>query len=506
MTVLRDCIKLCKAVPIPENTKNNSHLSLPVGRRKTTGHHTKNVQEVSKHSFSQDQAESKEKCGNPGMLSKTHVGYWKARLFKNCYTRDGSRHVVNEWSVKIQHLGKRKSFALGSTNRDLSADKAKELYLTILSKGWDAAEVLFNPTMTVRKDDPSLGDLFVEIERKAGLEPKTFRNYVSSFRTIASEIHRLGDEKSKYDYRSGGRQRWIEKVDSIKLAAITPERVQEWKVAHIKSAGSSPVAVASAKRTVNSYIRCARSLFSSKVLRFIKIRLPQPLPFDGVELERAGSTRYQSKINPQLLVNLARAELREKQPECYKVFLLALFCGLRRAEIDLLQWSAVDWENQRVWVKTTEHFKAKTEDSEDFVEVDPEVLEEVRVWMQGSRTPFVINSPLPPRAGMDRQYYRCHAVFRNLTSWLRDKGISANKPLHELRKEFGSLVNLKYGIYAASRALRHSDISTSVRHYVAKKERVTVGLGHLLTTAEPISLVDDGLAPGETSKVRRELP
>ena len=61
------------------------------------------------------------------------------------------------------------------------------------------------------------------------------------------------------------------------------------------------------------------------------------------------------------------------------------------------------------------------------------------------------------------------------------QGVNSNKPIHELRKEFGSLVNLKHGIYAASRALRHSDITTSARHYIAKKERVTVGLGHLLT-------------------------
>jgi hypothetical protein len=57
-----------------------------------------------------------------------------------------------------------------------------------------------------------------------------------------------------------------------------------------------------------------------------------------------------------------------------------------------------------------------------------------------------------------------------------------------LRKEFGSLVNQKHGLYAASRALRHADISTSARHYIGKKERVTVGLGHLLIqpTAQPL--------------------
>jgi hypothetical protein len=32
----------------------------------------------------------------------------------------------------------------------------------------------------------------------------------------------------------------------------------------------------------------------------------------------------------------------------------------------------------------------------------------------------------------------------------------------------------KYGIYAASRALRHADIAITAQHYVDQKERVTV--------------------------------
>jgi len=78
-----------------------------------------------------------------------------------------------------------------------------------------------------------------------------------------------------------------------------------------------------------------------------------------------------------------------------------------------------------------------------------------------------------------------------LTRWLRSKGVNSNKPIHELRKEFGSLVNLKHGIYAASRALRHSDITTSARHYIAKKERVSVGLGHLLSQSATPEVVPD---------------
>jgi hypothetical protein len=39
--------------------------------------------------------------------------------------------------------------------------------------------------------------------------------------------------------------------------------------------------------------------------------------------------------------------------------------------------------------------------------------------------------------------------FERLASWLRKRGVTALKPIHELRKEFGSMVNRKHGLSAA---------------------------------------------------------
>src|SRR5258708_35184219 len=61
-------------------------------------------------------------------LPKTHKDYWKARLERRCYTRDGKLLEVNEWSVRIQHLGQRKSFALGTNNAEAAAIKARDIY------------------------------------------------------------------------------------------------------------------------------------------------------------------------------------------------------------------------------------------------------------------------------------------------------------------------------------------------------------------------------------------
>jgi hypothetical protein len=86
-----------------------------------------------------------------------------------------------------------------------------------------------------------------------------------------------------------------------------------------------------------------------------------------------------------------------------------------------------------------------------------------------------------------------------LPAWLRGKGITSRKPLHELRKEFGSLINQRHGLFAASQALRHSDISTSARHYVAKKERLTAGLGKLLAQ-EGLAVVENVKATTHEAK------
>jgi len=92
----------------------------------------------------------------------------------------------------------------------------------------------------------------------------------------------------------------------------------------------------------------------------------------------------------------------------------------------------------------------------------------------------VIQSNVRARPGAAYSHYRCKRVFERLNRWLREKGVKGVRPLHTLRKEFGSLVCEQFGIYAASRALRHADIGITSQHYLDKMARATVGLGRLL--------------------------
>ena len=127
------------------------------------------------------------------------------------------------------------------------------------------------------------------------------------------------------------------------------------------------------------------------------------------------------------------------------------------------------------------HFTPKSEDSTGDVEVDPEVMELFRGHSARRTSDFVIESMVPVRPQGTYSHYRCQKHFDALATWLRNHGVDANRPLHTLRKEYGSQVCAKHGIYAASRALRHADIAITSQHYLDKRESATVGLGRFLS-------------------------
>jgi hypothetical protein len=67
--------------------------------------------------------------------------------------------------------------------------------------------------------------------------------------------------------------------------------------------------------------------------------------------------------------------------------------------------------------------------------------------------------------------------------------------LHTLRKEYGSQINARHGIYEASRALRHADINITTQHYIRNTKRIAPELGHLLKGAENIIEMQQPNAP-----------
>lgn len=457
-----------------------------MSQHKTSGMNTKSVRKMS------DKIEK--------IIGKGDARYW---------SQEGKLHTDSRsphFSCKIQVNGRRESFPLRTSNKATAGAKAAKIFNDVVALGWDAALNIHKPVHKKPPAASTVGALIAHVRETAGFRHRTFTTYAGSLRQIAAEIAEIGDQpaldehgeprrdrRQRIIYQSrrslAGQESWVTKVEALPLALFSAEAIHRWRLAYIARAGKAPDARRRAENTATSLIRNARSLFSEKALAHLgeTLILPSPLPFAGIKLSKKGNTTYQSKISAVELIGAARTEL---QGPSFQIFALALLCGLRKREIDLLTWNQVDFRKAVIRIERTAYFEPKSEDSKGEVDIDPELLALLKDWKSQASGPFVIESTLMPRHHTQkplretrREAYRCEKHFPTLYTWLRGKGITAQKPLHELRKELGALLASAQGIFAAQSVLRHAQISTTAAYYADKKRTITAGLGAFLSSA-----------------------
>ena len=453
------------------------------------------------------------KDANP--FSKNDPRYWEKVIFLPKKKLQGRTYEAKIYHVKIQHQKQRYEFSTDESSKRIAGKKALEIYTFIRANGWPAAKMRFalgNEHHAV--SDLTVGDYLRLVEQRSHLSAQTFKKYAVKFRRIVSDIAsvKLPAGVSKHDYVHGGADQWRQLVEGVPLAKITPDEVHSWKAAYIKKAGFDPRAISKARHTVNSNIRCSKALFSRKILKRLNgVNLPDPLPFFEVEFEKQASMRYRSTIDPEKLLTDAISELYEAKPadqvvtykgrtipqddralffqgireamaknrnEAFKILLLSLCAGLRRNEIDKLQWSQLLFDEQIIRIEATDCFAPKADSSGD-VFIDAEVMEFFCELAGKSESRFVIdgNEPKPEAV---YNYYRADRHHKTLIRWLREKGVKSNSPIHTLRKEFGSILCREAGLFVASRLLRHSNVAITEKHYLHNQTRAVTGLGPLL--------------------------
>lgn len=474
---------------------------------------------------------TKDKISGKGMAkvsagrAKTDARYWEERVFKPTFTERGVKKETRHYSARIGFRGKRHTFPLGTGNIEAAKKEAAKIYSSILANDWPATLEKFAPSYVPKSEKPAtVGEYIAEAESCASVAPDTLSDYVSSFRSIVADItgidsiitvtenKRVTDERTgkkcnkevkrkkdlRFDYVSDEAKKWRAKIDGVKLATVTPAKIQKWKLAYVRERAVDDLEKErKAKNSANSKMRQAKSLFSKKILPHVdrSLLLPDELPFAGVDFFPRQSMRYLSKIDAPKLIRSAVDSLAEKEPEAFKIFLLGIMAGLRAKEIDTLLWRQIDFETGTISIEATAYFKPKSEDSIAVVEIEPETAEILRGYQARATGEFFIESKRTPKTGAKHRERRAKKAFSSLYAWLKSQGVDVQKPLHELRKEFGSLICKEGGIYAASRALRHADVSITAAHYLDKKERVTVGLGAFLNPSGNEEPEDDKITP-----------
>lgn len=401
-------------------------------------------------------------------LAKTSLAYWAQKV----RIPAGRAH----YGFQLAHQGRRQYFNLETAEKSAAAAKARRIFLDVIGKGWEGALAIHRPEIVKVKRAATVGELIEAATRLSSARAESLDVYGKALRRLAACVL---EAKAKGKRTPAAVDEKRARIDAMPLERLTPAAVLAYKNEWLKGA-ATPQERESRAVTINSLLRNSKALLSKKVRPFVEqeITLPPLLWFEGVPMEKEPSLRYKSKIDAGAILAAAQDEL---EPEPLKALLLTLALGLRRSEADALLWRQFDFEAGTLDICTTEAKTLKSKDSAGEIGLDDELRAIFQGFYARRQSESVLETPKRSR-GVKRKSrsYRCDGTFNALASWLRSKGVPGPRPIHALRKEIGSVIATRDGIFAASRYLRHSDIRITSRLYADLKKPVSAGLGAFL--------------------------
>lgn len=424
---------------------------------------------------------TKKKSKKVRTASKTTAAYWSGKI--SLEKKPGWES--SNYFVRIQAHGIRRKMKLNSTIREEAAREAAGTYLEILSKGWPKEEgtVVIATESSDLPENPTIEDWFNVAKSKNLVAEASIKKYFEALQTIVGEI--LGTPRArKAEQRT--------RIKSFPVSDLSLANLKTWLEQRLNAATQKTdlVAAKRATSTTRSLAINARSLFSSDLLEGMGITADEIhyVPFSKLKIPAKGQERYTSRLDAKLLLTTAASELGgdgesktdgdDSKFEQWKILYLALVAGLRYKEIDQLRTHDIMISARRISISTHETFTPKTDASVGDVPVTTaaaKVLDGMIKRMKG--TWFIKDGP------SKASKYRAAKHHDAVVSWLRnyeERGIKplakVSKPLHELRKEAGSLVNHKHGLVAAQQFLRHRSINTTASVYVDASGKANTGL------------------------------
>ncbi len=325
--------------------------------------------------------------------------------------RDGRRVQSANWCVRFQHKGKRTCRSLGTADYRLANQRAKQLVAAVRHKGWASALEL--PT--------SHGSLLLEefleqFQRSAvsrGLRPRSIHAASENLRRIARDL------------------------GAKRLADLTPQALQHWA----QGWEFKPVSLRAA-------LKNAAAAFSKTSLQSLGMAdLPNPF----AKLVRPKVDREPFAAPPRAWIQgLMRQGMEELAGEPRLAFVLALGCGLRWGEIISLNWEDVQPGSVRIAAE-----KAKGRRG--------------RAIPIGKRVHEILEAGRGQGAVIKGEPAEVH---KTLSDWLRAHGIKDAKPVHYLRKCFGSLAVADHGIFIGSKLLGHASIGITASTYAGQVDKL----------------------------------
>jgi len=342
---------------------------------------------------------------------------------------------------------------------------------------------------------PLIGEIIQRYEASTvHLSRASVYNSTNSLRHITAAV--IGLSLMGKSATKKQRARWRRQVDATPLKALTLAALERYRTETIRAVGDDQIEKGRKITTLNSYFRCARSLFSERMIAFYgDFDIPDPLPLRQIRAMREPSRRYNSRIDVAKVMAAAKRRFwdgklteeekaeragssRSKQDYVredkarFIIILLVISCGLRPKEVSRLTWDQVDFENGKIHVAVTSYDTPKARSSEASVDVSPAVmkfLEEFRRW--SVFPPFVIPAP---RYGEKEPAKPGQVFFRELCKWLRRNGVDGQNPLYVFRKEAGSIIFDQTDSFDLAAEFLRNDPRIAREHYVGRRKRLAI--------------------------------
>jgi integrase len=363
------------------------------------------------------------------------------------------KKVGNRWYLRKRVDGKQHEISMRTSDSKVAKSRANRFLATLDSDGLEVAEAELRGKQVVR----------------GGTDP-TFEEMKQLYRDFVGQSMKAPAENS-IRHNLGCLSRLMTMCEAATVSKINARK--------LKSPNPSYLA---------SQIRAAKSIFKPQALQYYKSRkIVLPNPFATAEL---GSTRSEPYTPLGLPIRKAVWEGYKALPAINAMIVaLALGAGLRRNEIDKarLSWLIPDGSGKTILtVKKESDFSPKSRVRRS-IPITSSLAQDI-LQLRSSTNPRANDPYLLPNGGTTGGF-RHMERYKEVSAWLRKLGISDQKPLHTLRKEFGSLVASEHGIFAASTLLGHSSIVITQNHYASLTDVPTVDMDAIIAPKEALAAV-----------------
>ena len=300
-------------------------------------------------------------------------------------------------------------------------------------------------------------DLHAANVARLQLKDESAKGYRDSLLLVVR--HALAFQKGERLVYERGKKLDLAEFRELSTAILTDRLAKDFKEAFVGGRKDGEAALG-ARRSANSYLGNAKAVFSKAAQELYRdggLKLPDLHGFtDELRFKR---TKRKYFPPGDIEISQLMQGTGELDGEAEKVFILALFFGLRREEILECRFG---WTRTmgKIIAEPVGDFNPKSGGSRE--------IENLGAW---ERLGSLIKEPLRSADYVIKggRMERVAAVKRCI-ALIRGKGLKEDKPLHELRKLYGCFRATVTGdLYLVQKELGHATVSVTHDYYATQR-------------------------------------